>query len=131
MKRPIGVYVLIGWCALQALAAAALGLMLPGMRAAAAWSFAGAQVFFIVGLALPLASARHLVVAYLAVKIVAVAAAIWAIVFVAVTWGLRDSDLPLVVPVAVYQIFVGWAFLYLFHPDVQAYLRGYINLPAA
>jgi hypothetical protein len=99
------------------------------MRGTAAWGFAGAQLLFIVGLALPFAPARHLVVAYLAVKVFAVALAVWAIVFVAVSWGLRQADLPLILPVLAYQAFVSWGFLYLFDPDVQTYLRGYVNAP--
>lgn len=130
LKRPVGVWILMAWCAVQAVAGLALGLDSHGLRGALAWGFTLMQVLFVVGLALPMAPARHFVAAYLGANIFAAALATWSIAFVAVAWGLRNSDLPLVAPVAVYQVFVAWAFLYLFHPDVQVYLRGYVNAPA-
>ena len=51
------------------------------------------QVLFVAGLALPMAPARHFVAAYLGVNVFAAALATWSIVFVAVAWGLRNSDL--------------------------------------
>lgn len=129
LKRPAGVWVLMVWCTAQALAGLAIGLDSHGVRGALAWGFALMQAVFVAGLALPMAPARHLVAAYLAFNVFVAALATWGIVFVAAAWGLRNSDLPLVVPVAVYQAFVAWAFLYLFHPDVQSYLRGYVNAP--
>jgi len=129
LRRPLGVWILIAWCAVQAVAGMVVGFDSSGMRASAAWGFAAAQALLIVGLALPLGPARHLMVAYLALKVFAVAVALWAIVFVAVAWGLRHSDVPLVLPVVGYQLFVVWAFFYLFDPEVQSYLRGYVNAP--
>ena len=129
LKRPLGVWILIAWCAVQALASLAIGFDSPGLRGVLTWGFAILQLLFVAGLALPIALTRHAVVAYLAVNVFAVAVGVWGIVFVAAAWGLRNSDLPLVAPIAVYQAFVAWAFLYLFHPDVQAYLRGYVNAP--
>jgi hypothetical protein len=129
LRRPVGIWILIAWCAVQAIAGIAMGFDSSGMRGTAVWGFAAAQALFIAGLALPFGPARHLVVAYLALKVFAVAVAVWAIVFVAVSWGLRQSDLPLILPVVGYQVFVSWAFLYLFDPDVQTYLRGYVNAP--
>jgi hypothetical protein len=130
LKRPVGVWVLMAWCVVQALAGAAIGLDSHGMRGALAWGFTLMQVLFVAGLALPMGPVRHFVAAYLGANVFAAALATWSIVFVAVAWGLRNSDLPLVAPVAVYQVFVAWGFLYLFHPDVQVYLRGYVNAPA-
>ena len=129
LKRPVGVWILMAWCGVQALAGLIIGLDSPGMRAVLPWTFALVQALFVAGLALPMGITRHFVVAYLAVKVFAVAVAVWGIVFVAVAWGLRNTDLPLVAPIVVYQVFVAWAFLYLFHPDVQAYLKGYVNAP--
>jgi hypothetical protein len=130
LKRPMGVWVLMAWCVVQALAGVAIGVDSHGLRGALVWGFILMQVLFVAGLALPIAPTRHFVAAYLAANTFAVALATWSIVFVAVAWGLRDSDLPLVAPVAVYQVFLAWGFLYLFHPDVQVYLRGYVNAPA-
>ncbi len=130
LKRPAGVWILMAWCTVQALAGLTIGLDSHGLRGAMAWGFTAMQVLFVAGLALPMAPARHFVAAYLGVNVFAAALATWSIVFVAVAWGLRNSDWPLVAPVAVYQAFVAWAFLYLFHPDVQVYLRGYVNAPA-
>lgn len=129
LKRPAGVWLLMAWCTVQALAGLAIGLDSHGTRGALAWGFALMQAVFVTGLALPMAPARHFVAAYLAFNVFVAALASWGIVFVAGAWGLRNSDLPLAVPVAVYQAFVAWAFLYLFHPDVQGYLRGYVNAP--
>jgi hypothetical protein len=129
LKRPLGVWILMAWCAVQALGGLVIGLDSPGMRAVLAWTFAIVQALFVAGLALPMGATRHLVVVYLTVKFFALAVAVWAIIFVAVAWGLRNTDLPLVVPIVAYQVLVTWAFLYLFHPDVQAYLRGYVNAP--
>ncbi len=131
LKRPVGVWILMVWCAVQALAGLVIGLDSSGMRGVLAWGFVIVQALFVAGLALPVSPTRHFVAAYLAVKIFAVAVAVWAIVFVATAWGLRNTDLPLVAPIVGYQVFVAWAFLYLFHPDVQAYLRGYVNAPMA
>ena len=130
LKRPVGVWIVMVWCAVQGAAGLVVGLDSHGLRGTLAWGFVLLQVVFIAGLALPMARARHFVAAYLAVNVFAMALATWSVVFVATTWGLRNSDLPLVAPVAVYQAFVAWAFLYLFHPDVQVYLRGYVNPPA-
>jgi hypothetical protein len=131
LKRPVGVWMLIVWCALQALAGLAIGIDSRGLRGALVWGFVIVQALFIAGLALPWALIRHFVAAYLAVNAFAVAVAGWGIVFVAVAWGLSNTDLPLVLPAAVYLVFVNWAFIYLFHPDVQGYMRGYVNAPAA
>jgi hypothetical protein len=130
LKRPVGVWILMAWFALQGAAGLVIGLDSHGLRGTLAWGFTLMQVVFVTGLALPMARARYFVAAYLAVNVFMAALAVWSIVFVAAAWGLRNSDLPLVVPVAVYQAFVAWAFLYLFHPDVQVYLRGYVNQPA-
>ena len=130
LKRPLGVWILMAWCAVQGAAGLAVGLDSHGLRGAMAWGFTLLQVLFVAGLALPMALTRHFVATYVAANVFVVAVASWSIVFVALAWGLRNSDLPLVVPVAAYQVFVAWAFLYLFHPDVQAYMRGYVNAPA-
>lgn len=130
LKRPAGVWVLMAWCTVQALAGLAVGLDSHGLRGALAWGFTLVQAVFVAGLALPIAPTRHFVAAYLAANVFLAALATWSIVFVATAWGLRNSDLPMVAPVAAYQVFVAWAFLYLFHPDVQVYLRGYVNAPA-
>jgi len=131
LKRPLGLWILMAWCAVQGAAGVVIGLDSHGLRGMLAWGFVLMQVVFITGLALPLGWARHFVAAYLAGNVFLAALATWSMVFVATTWGLRSSDLPLVLPVAVYQAFVAWAFLYLFHPEVQVYLRGYVNPPAA
>jgi hypothetical protein len=128
-KRPVGVWILMAWCAIQAVAGLAIGLDSHGLRGTLAWGFTAMQVAFIAGLAVPMAPTRFFVAAYLAINVFVAALAAWSIVFVAAAWGLRNSDLPLVVPVAAYQAFLAWAFLYLFHPDVQVYLRRYVNAP--
>jgi len=130
LKRPIGIWILVVWCALQAGAGAFMGLGLHGTRGAAAWLFVAVQVAFIAGLLLPLKPARHFVVTYVGLQILAVGTAVWGIVFVSVAWGLRHSDLPLVVPVAVYQVFLAWAFMYIWHPGVQEYLKRQVVVPA-
>ena len=129
LKRPVGLWILMAWCAVQGAAGLVIGLDSHGLRGTLAWGFALLQLVFITGLALPMARSRHFVAAYLAINVFVVALAGWSIVFVAAAWGLRNSDLPLVVPVAVYQAFIAWAFIYLYHPDVQSYLRGYVNAP--
>lgn len=131
LKRPLGIWILMVWCAVQGAAGLAVALDAHGLRGAVAWGFTLMQVAFVAGLALPMALTRHFVATFVAANVFVVAVASWSIVFVAVAWGLRGSDLSLVAPVAAYQIFVAWAFLYLFHPDVQAYMRGYINAPLA
>jgi hypothetical protein len=130
LKRPIGIWILVVWCAVQAVAGVFLGLGLHGMRGTAAWLFVAVQVAFIAGLLFPLTPARHFVVTYVALQILAVGTAVWGIVFVSIAWGLRRSDLPLVAPVAVYQLFLAWAFMYIWHPGVQEYLKRQLVAPA-
>jgi hypothetical protein len=83
-------------------------------------------VFFLAGLLLPLKPARHFIASYVGLHIVGVGTAVWSIVFVGIAWGLRRSDLPLVIPVIVYQLFLAWAFMYIWHPGVQAYLKDQV-----
>jgi hypothetical protein len=94
LKRPVGVWILMVWCAVQALAGLVIGLDSSGMRGVLAWGFVIVQALFVAGLALPVSPTRHFVAAYLAVKIFAVAVAVWAIVFVATAWGLRNTACP-------------------------------------
>jgi hypothetical protein len=77
-------------------------------------------------LLLPLKPARHFLAAYMALQIVAVGTAVWSIAFVAIAWGLRRTDMPLVIPVAIYQAFLAWAFMYIWHPGVQEYLKDQV-----
>ena len=125
-KRPLGVWILTVWCAVQGAVGVFLGGGSGGTRGLAAWLFVAVQVFFLAGLLLPLKPARHFIASYVGLHIVGVGTAVWSIVFVGIAWGLRRSDLPLVIPVIVYQLFLAWAFMYIWHPGVQAYLKDQV-----
>jgi hypothetical protein len=107
------------------------GLDAGRLMSLAAWSFCAVQVFFLVGLLLPVRFARPLLLAYVAASILALALVVWFFVFVGVAWGLRGHDLPALAPLGVYLLFLTWALFYLSRPDIYDYLGGYVRLAPA
>jgi hypothetical protein len=131
LQRPLGVWLLAAWCAAQAGVGAVFGLDAGRLMSLAAWGFCALQVFFLVGLLMPVRLARPLLLAYVAASILALAVVLWFFVFVGVAWGIGNHDWPALAPLAVYFAFLTWALFYLFHPDVQDYLLGYLRVPPA
>jgi hypothetical protein len=131
LQRPIGVWLLAAWCATQAGVGAVFGLDAGRLMSLGAWAFCAVQVFFLVGLLMPVRLARPLLLAYVAASILALAVVLWFFVFVGLAWGIGNHDWPALAPLAAYFAFLTWALFYLFHPDVRDYLAGYFRpLPA-
>jgi hypothetical protein len=130
LQRPLGIWILAAWCAVQAGVGAVFGLDAGRLMGLAAWGFCALHVFFLVGLLLPMRLARPVLLTYVAASVLGLAVVVWFFVFVGVAWGLRTSDFPAVAPIASYLLFLCWALFYLFHPDVRDYLAGYLNEPA-
>jgi len=131
LNKPIGIWVLALWSICLALPALYLATETGGLKGILAWSFVAVQVFVAVGLAIRLTVARYILVASLGANVFLFGVLVWVFVFVAIAWGLRGSDAPAVVPVVAYHLFVSWGFIYLLHPDIAAYFRGYVNEPVA
>jgi hypothetical protein len=129
LQRPLGIWLLAAWCAVQAGVGAVFGLDAGRLMSVAAWGFCAMQIFFLVGLLLPVRFARPLLLAYVCASILGLAVVLWFFVFVAVAWGMRSHDLPAIAPLGAYLAFLVWALFYLFHPDVRDYLVGYFRLP--
>ena len=131
LNKPIGIWILGLWSLCLALPALYVATETGGLKGVLALSFFAVQIFVVVGLAIRLAVARYILVASLGANVFLLGVAVWVFVFVAIAWGLRGSDAPAVVPVVAYHLFVSWGFLYLHHPDIAAYFRGYVNDPVA
>ena len=127
LSKPIGIWLLGLWSLGLALPALYVASETGGLKGMLALAFFAVQVFVVVGLAIWLAIARYILVASLGANVLIFGIAVWAFVFVAAAWGLRGSDAPAVGPVVAYHLFVSWGFMYLFHPEIAAYFRGYVN----
>lgn len=126
LRRPLGVWILSAWCAVQAGAAAVFGLDAGRLAFVAAASFCALQAVLLVGLLLPWQHTRTILLGYVGASIVGVSLVLWFFIFVGVAWGTRQHDLAIATPVAVYFAFLAWTWMYLFHPDVADYLKGFI-----
>ena len=131
LHKPVGIWLLGLWSICLGLPALYVATETGGLKGILALSFFAMQVFLVVGLAIRLTIARYILVASLAANVFLLGILVWVFVFVASAWGLRGSDAPAVVPVVAYHLFVCWGFIYLLHPDIAAYFRGYVNESAA
>jgi hypothetical protein len=120
-RRPLGIWILCVWCLLQGGPAFLASFGSSGVLRFAVWVFFLLQAALVAGLLVPLKSGRYALIAYLAGNILAFAFAGWFFVFVGVAWGLRPAATLTATCIALYLLFLTWAFLYRFNPDVAAY----------
>lgn len=128
-NRPWGVWLLAAWVAAHAVAGVLLGIDAHGAKATLVWVLVVVEVFVAAGLLLGWRVSRHLLIVQVAVNVFALATVTWVFVFMALAWGLQASEVPAVVAMAVYLLFVCWAFVYLLHPAVREHFRGTVNPP--
>lgn len=127
--RPIGVCILSLWSVLQSAPGIWLSIGASGKAAVVGWLLFVGEIAVAVGLLVPVIAAWYAALASLAVSVVAISAALWVCVFIAAAWGLHSSELMAAIAVGVYFLFLCWGFVYLFHPELEAYFRGSVNQP--
>jgi len=129
--RPVGICLLSLWAAAQSVPGAWLSIGASGKTAVLGWLFFVVEIAVAVGLLFPALAAWYAVLASLAVNLFVFSALLWVCAFIASAWGLHSTELMAAIGAAFYFVFLSWGFVYLFHPDVEAYFRGSVNAPPA
>jgi len=127
--RPVGIWILALWSAAHTIPGGLVAADIGAAKSLLAWFFVAAEAAVAVGLVMPWRIARYLVIVQLGVNVFVFALLAWAFVFVAIAWGLHVSEVPIVVTIAGYLLFVCWGFMYLFHPELQDYFASFANEP--
>jgi hypothetical protein len=115
---PAGFWLVVVWCALQALPLVAVSTRLEGHAAEAAMVAAVLQVCLAFGMLLRLRWVRLLLIACLAGSLFlgAVVIAVLGLLYWYV--GLAHVEVFIAAAVGLYYAFLVWAFFYLFHPTL-------------
>jgi hypothetical protein len=89
-----------------------------GTKGLLLWLLAAAEILLAAGLVMGWRLFRYLAMAQLCVHALLFSLVAWAFLFVAFAWGLHGNEVPILCAVCVYVLFIAWAFVYMFSPNV-------------
>jgi hypothetical protein len=122
--RPLGIWILALWSTAHAIAAMLAAPDASGTKGLVIWAVIVGEVALAFGLLKGWRPARYLLIAQVSAHVLVFGLFFWIAVFIAFAWGLRGGEPAIVLSIVAYLIFVCWAFMYLFHPDVEEFFAS-------
>ena len=119
--RPVGVWILAFWSAAHAIPALFVAVDGAGTKGLLAWAVIIGEAALASGLIMRWRLARYLLIAQVTVHVFVFALLACGSMFIAIAWGLHGIELAVVLLIVAYLLFVCWAFIYLFHPEVDEF----------
>jgi hypothetical protein len=115
---PIGLWLIVVWCALQSALLLAVSVRVDGNAASAALASAAVQMALAAGMLMRLRWVRGALIVYLAASLFAgtIAVAVLALLYTYV--GLAEVETLIAGLAVICYTFMVWAFFYLFHPNL-------------
>jgi hypothetical protein len=119
--RPVGIWILALWSTAHAIAAMLAAPDASGTKGLVIWAVIGGEVALAIGLLKGWRPARYLLIAQVSGHVLVFGLFFWIGVFIAFAWGLRGGEPAIVLSIVAYLLLVCWAFMYLFHPEVEEF----------
>jgi hypothetical protein len=123
----IGIWILALWSAAHIVPAGMLAADTAGTKGILLWLIVVGELALAAGLVLGWRVVRYLTMGQVFAHVLICSLVGWVFVFVGFAWGLHGNEVPILATIAVYVMFTGWAFVYLFHPGVEDHFAKVLN----
>ena len=128
--RPVGIWILAIWAVAHTVPALLVSADASGVKSLLVGVAVVVELAIAGGLLIHWRPARYVLIAQVVLHVFVAALVVWAFVFVAFAWGLHATDAPIVASATAYLLFACWAFMYLFHPEIEEYFTRWVGWQA-
>jgi len=125
--KPVGIWILAIWCVAHTIPALLVSADASGVKSLLVGVAVVVELAIAGGLLIHWRPARYALIAQVTLHVFVSALVVWAFVFVAFAWGMHAADAPIVASATGYLLFACWAFMYLFHPEIEEYFARWVG----